>query len=339
MSQVSTAPALEPIMAAGTARTNGVAWLDRALPTDPAGLRSVAITGASGLIGQALQESLRSAGLRVVTIGRNASKSGDSFSWNPARGELAPEAFAGVDAVVHLAGEGIASGRWTTAKKQRILASRVEGTELLCRTLASLDRPPRVLVSASAIGYYGDRGDAILSEDSTPGKGFLADVGVAWEEATRPATDRGLRVVNLRIGIVLSPHGGALKSMLLPFQFGAGGPLGHGGQYMSWISLPDMVGAIEHALRCETLRGPVNAVAPEPVTNRDFTKVLARVLRRPAFLPAPRFALRLALGEMSDALLMASTRVLPIRLIESGYSFQHATLEAALRAVLNRPAA
>lgn len=308
-----------------------------------AGLQSVAITGATGVVGRNLARSLAARGVTVNSVvrrKRDAStqeRSGNSSKeilWDPAKGTIDAGALEGVDAVVHLAGENIADGRWTAAKKDRIRRSRVDGTTLLATTLAKLDRPPKVLVSASAIGFYGDRGDAILSEDSLPGSGFLPDVCVAWEQATRPAADAGIRVVNLRIGVVLTREGGALKQMLLPFQLGLGGRLGHGGQYFSWITLPDLVGAIEHSLDRASLRGPVNGVAPSAVTNAEFTATLGRVLRRPTLFPVPRFAARLLLGEMADALLMASARVAPIRLIESGYEFQHPTLEAALRAIL-----
>jgi len=299
----------------------------------PSQALTVAITGASGLVGQALTRSLVAGGHKVVPLVRGVARPGQA-SWDPARGIVDESALAGTDAIVHLAGENIAEGRWTSAKKRRIYDSRVTGTQKLCESLARMAHPPKTLVCASAIGYYGHAGDSVVAEDSASGKGFLADVCVAWERATKPAEEAGIRVVQLRIGIVLSRAGGALRKMLLPFQLGAGGVVGHGAQYWSWVSLPDLVGMFEHALVCEQLHGPVNAVAPEAVTNREFTKTLGRVLHRPTIFPMPAFAARLALGEMADALLMASTRVAPVRLRETGYSFKHPELEGALRAVL-----
>jgi uncharacterized protein (TIGR01777 family) len=243
----------------------------------------------------------------------------------------------GLDAVVHLAGENIATGRWNAAKKARIRDSRVQGTRLLCEALAQLVHPPRVLISTSAIGYYGDRGAHTLRENSAPGRGFLAEVCQAWEAATAPAVQRGLRVVLLRLGMVLSPTGGALARMLTPFRLGLGGVVGSGQQYMSWIALADVLGAIRHILDTETLHGPVNAVAPQPVANQVFTTVLGTVLHRPTRFPLPAFVARLAFGEMADALLLASTRVLPAQLQASGYTFQYPDLEATLRHLLGRP--
>jgi uncharacterized protein (TIGR01777 family) len=242
----------------------------------------------------------------------------------------------GLDGVVHLAGESIATGRWTAEKKARIRDSRVKGTRLLCESLARLDQPPRVLVSASAIGYYGDRGDEILHEDSASGSGFLAEVCHMWEAATEAASQRNIRVVNLRIGVVLSAMGGALATMLFPFRMGLGGIIGSGRQFMSWIALDDLLGSIAYALRTDTIRGPVNAVAPHPVTNREFTKTLGRVLARPTLLPMPAFAARLAFGEMADELLLSSARVEPARLSAAGYDFRYPTLEGGLRHLLGR---
>lgn len=240
----------------------------------------------------------------------------------------------GPDAVVHLAGENIARARWSERQKALIRDSRVKGTRLLCDLLARYSPPPKALVCASAVGYYGDRADEILKEESAPGSGFLADVCREWEAATQPAVERGIRVVNLRIGIVLSPMGGALAKMLTPFKLGVGGTIGSGRQYMSWIALDDVVGAIHFALTNESLHGPVNAVAPNPVTNREFTHTLGRVLSRPTLFPMPAFAARLVLGEMADALLLASARVEPAQLLASGFTFRHPDLEAALRALL-----
>jgi hypothetical protein len=255
--------------------------------------------------------------------------------WDPDTGAVEP-GLDGVDAVVHLAGESVAGGRWTEARKRRIRESRVRPTRLLCETLARQRTPPRVLVCASAIGYYGDRGDQVLREESAPGAGFLPEVCRKWEAAAEPAARRGIRVVHLRIGLVLSPKGGALAAMLPVFRLGLGGPVGAGAQWMSWIGIDDTLGAILHALMNEALAGPVNAVAPAPVTNREFAKTLARVLRRPAVLPFPAFAARLLLGQMADELLLASARVEPARLRATGYAFRDATLEGALRRLLAR---
>jgi hypothetical protein len=243
----------------------------------------------------------------------------------------------GVDAVVHLAGENIAAGRWTAARKEEIRRSRVEGTRRLSESLARLSRRPKVLVSASAIGFYGNRGDEILKEDSAPGSDFLAQVCRDWEAATDPASRAGIRVVHLRSGVILSPAGGALKKMLLPFKMGAGGRIGSGAQFMSWIAIDDTIGAIHHAIVTEPLQGPMNGVAPTPVRNAEFTRTLGRVLSRPAIAPMPAFAARLAFGEMANALLLASQRVMPTRLQASGYKFRYPELEGALRHLLGRP--
>ncbi|MFO0901919.1 MAG: TIGR01777 family oxidoreductase [Pirellulales bacterium] len=296
---------------------------------------TVALSGARGLVGAALAQSLAAQGTRVTPLVRGTPRTGEA-AWDVERGLADPSAVSGIEAVVHLAGENIATGRWTAAKKRRIFDSRVDGTRHLCESLAKLAAPPKTLVCASAIGYYGHCGDAVVAEDSASGRGFLPEVCVEWERATKPAADAGIRVVQLRIGIVLSREGGALQKMLLPFQLGVGGVVGHGAQYWSWVSLPDLVGMFEHALTCRELSGPVNAVAPHAVTNREFTKTLGRVLVRPTLFPMPAFAARLALGEMADALILASTRVAPLRLQETGYAFRHPDLEGALRAVLAR---
>ena len=282
----------------------------------------VVVTGASGLIGSALVPFLRGGGHEAVPLRRaSAGPRGDNAepSWDPATGALAEGALDGADAVVHLAGENIAAGRWTAARKARIRDSRVAGTRRLAEALAALPQPPETLVAASAIGYYGDRGAEALDESSAPGDGFLPEVCRAWEASAVPAREAGIRVVHLRIGIVLTPAGGALGQMLLPFRMGVGGVIGSGRQYMSWVALDDVLGGILHALRTEDLAGPVNMVAPNPATNAEFTKTLGRVLRRPTILPLPGFAARLAFGEMADALLLASARVDPARLRESGF--------------------
>ena len=302
---------------------------------------TVAVTGASGLVGSALVTGLTSAGHRVVRVVRGAgaaSVAGQRLArWDPESGALEPSALAGADAVVHLAGESVAGGRWTEAKKRRIRSTRVDVTRRLAEALLRLERPPRLLVSASAVGYYGDRGSEILREDSAPGPGFLAEVCREWEAATDPAARAGIRVVRLRIGMVLSRRGGALGAMLTPFRLGAGGPVGSGVQWVSWIAIDDLVGAILHALATESLAGPVNAVAPEPVTNRELARTLGRVLRRPALLPLPAVAARLLFGQMADELLLASARVEPARLRATGFTFRHARLEDALRHELGRP--
>jgi len=296
----------------------------------------VAVTGASGLIGSALVPFLRTAGHEVLSLVRRAPVAADEVGWDPARGEIDRLALEGIDGVVHLSGENVAAGRWTAARKARLRESRVGPTRLLAETLASLARRPRVLVSASAVGLYGDRGEEWVTESSPPADDFLGRLSVAWEAATGPAARAGIRVVNLRTGIVLTPAGGALGKMLLPFRLGLGGVLGSGRQYVSWVAMDDEVGAIRHVLEREDVAGPVNAVAPRPVTNAELTKTLGRVLSRPTLVPAPAFALRLALGEMAEALL-ASTRVRPERLVATGYRFLFPELEPALRHVLRRP--
>ena len=302
----------------------------------------ILVSGSSGLVGSALLPVLRSARHEVVRLVRRppgASEKGDStVQWDPEAGELEGSRLEGLDAVVHLAGENIAARRWTPAQKARIRDSRVRGTALLSERLAGLARPPATLVAASAIGFYGDRGEERLNEDSASGNDFLSEVCRQWEAASLPAAEKGVRVVRLRLGIVMSPDGGALAKMLLPFKLGAGGKIGSGQQYMSWIALDDAVGAIGQALADSNLSGPVNAVAPNPATNLEFTKTLGRVLSRPTLFPMPAFAARIAFGEMAEALLLSSTRVEPGRLADSGYSFQYPALEGALRHLLGKPA-
>ena len=292
----------------------------------------ILVSGASGLIGSALVPALAGEGHQVLRLVRRPPRR-DEASWDPVTGVVDPAALAGADALVHLAGENIA-GRWTAGRKRRIRASRVEVTRSLCETLARSASRPGVLVCASAIGYYGDRGTEPLTEDSAPGHGFLADVCRDWEAATGPAAQSGIRVVNVRFGVVLSPRGGALAKVLLPFRLGLGGVVGNGRQFWSWVALEDVVGAIRHALVTDRLRGPVNVVAPNPVPNSEFTRTLGRVLRRPTIFPLPAPAARLLLGEMADALLLASAQVQPIRLEGSGYPFQFRDLEPALRSLL-----
>lgn len=297
----------------------------------------IAVTGASGLIGRALVPALRAGGHEVLRLVRREARGGDEVRWNPATRTVEAARLEGLDAVVHLSGENIADGRWTDAKKARLRSSRVGSTRFLTETLAGLARKPSVLVSASAVGYYGDRGDAWLGEDALPATDFFGQLSVEWEAAAAHAAHAGIRVVHPRTGIVLSPAGGALAKMLLPFKLGMGGVVGSGRQYFSWIALDDVVGVIHHLLARSDLSGPVNTCAPEPVTNAELTKTLGRVLGRPTFVPVPAVAVRIAFGEVADALL-ASTRMRPERLLETGYRFRFPELEGALRHVLNRPA-
>ena len=293
----------------------------------------ILVTGSSGLVGSALLPFLAAGGHEVHRLVRHEPREGE-IRWDPAVGRIDAKGLEGFDAVVHLAGESIA-GRWTAAKKAAIRESRLKGTRLLAQALAGLARPPKVLIAASAIGIYGDRGDEVLTEDSPEGTGFLAELCHAWEDASSPAQARGIRVVNLRFGVILSPAGGALARMLLPFRLGLGGVVGAGGQWMSWVALDDVLGAVLHALRTEPLLGPVNVASPNPVTNRDFTRALGRVLHRPTVFPLPAFAARLAFGEMADALLLSSARVLPKRLEGSGFRFARPELEGALHPLLD----
>ena len=293
----------------------------------------IAITGASGFVGSALVPALVRDGHQLIRLRREPPAPGaPEVYWDPAAGAL-PSLFEGFDAVVHLAGENIA-GRWTSEKKRRIHQSRVQGTRQVAESLAAMVKPPRVLVMASAIGYYGDRGGEELTEASPPGSGFLADVVQQWEAAAEPAERAGIRVVKLRLGVVLAKHGGALARMLLPFRLGLGGKVGSGRQYWSWVTLADVVAAFQFALGNEGLRGAVNVVAPEPATNAEFTAALAAALHRPAIVPMPAFAARLALGEMADAVLLASEKVRPAKLLAASYNFRHPRLPEALQHIL-----
>jgi uncharacterized protein (TIGR01777 family) len=301
----------------------------------------VIVTGSTGLVGSALIRSLRADGDSVTRLVRGGAQTFSApgtkaVRWEPESGVVEAKELEGHDAAVHLAGEPIAEGRWTDEKKRRIVESRVKVTRLLAETLAGLNEKPKVLVSASAIGFYGDRGDEVLREESASGEDFLSEVCREWEKATLAASQAGIRVVHLRIGIVLSAKGGALAKMIKPFKFGLGGRIGDGRQYMSWITLDDLIGVILRANTDESLRGPVNSVAPNPVTNEEFTKALGRVLGRPTFLSMPAFAARLAFGEMADALLLSSARVEPARLEEAGYKFSQTEIEGALRHVLGK---
>ena len=298
------------------------------------------ITGASGLIGTALVPALQRDGHRVLRLVRGDRGGADTLGWDPAAGRIDATGLEGVDAVVHLAGAGIGDKKWTPERKREIRESRTRGTTVLCDALAGLERKPAVLVSASGVDYYGAHGDEPLTEDSPPGDGFLAEVCVDWEAATAPAEQAGIRVVRLRTGPVLSADGGVLKRMLFPFKAGLGGRIGTGKQWMSWISIVDHVGAILHVLGRDDLSGPVNSTAPNPVTNGEYTKTLGTVVRRPTAIPTPITPLKVLYGmELVHSLLLTGQRVLPKRLLDTGYRFEHAELEPALRALLGKPAA
>jgi uncharacterized protein (TIGR01777 family) len=294
----------------------------------------VLVSGASGLIGSALVQSLSAGGHEVLRLERRATPGAGGIAWDPLLGTIDRVRLAGLDAVVHLAGENISSGRWSSEKKTRIRRSRVDGTRLLVQALSALDTPPRTFLAASAIGYYGSRGDTLLDEDSAPGQDFLATVCAEWEAAARAAAERSMRVVNLRFGVVLSPAGGALAAMLTPFRLGLGGPVGNGQQYLSWIAIDDALAAIDFALARPELSGPVNTVSPNPVTSAEFARALGRTLHRPAFLPLPAAAVSLLFGEMGTALLLGSARVMPRRLLAAGFHFRFADLDTALRHLL-----
>lgn len=295
----------------------------------------ILVSGSSGLIGSAFLRFLREQRHSATLLRRPETKLHDEqkfgyMGWDPDNGHMDAEGIHRMDAVVHLAGENIA-GRWTAARKARIRDSRVKSTRLIAETIASRPEPPKVLVSASGIGFYGNRGDEQLDEASPAGKGYLAEVCQEWEAATEPARKAGIRVVNIRIGVVLDAHGGALGKMLLPFKLGLGGVIGSGRQYWSWVHVADVVGALWHAIETESLAGPLNAVSPSPATNREFTKALGAVLGRPTVFPIPAFAASLALGEMAEALLLSSARVAPKRLTATGYQFRFPELEGALK--------
>lgn len=307
----------------------------------------VLVSGGSGLIGSAIVPSLKSAGARIARLVRAESSDVQSAAastegpadeeripWNPLQ-PISPESVSGFDAVIHLAGESIA-GRWTAEKKEKIRDSRVLGTRHLAQALAQAPRRPQVFISSSAIGYYGDRGEEVLRERSAPGSGFLADVCREWEAATEPAAAAGIRTVQIRTGVVLSTAGGALGKMLTPFRLGLGGRIGSGRQWMSWIDVQDMVGAIHHILKTDLIAGPANLVAPKPVMNAEFTRTLAGVLRRPAMLPLPGFAVKLAFGEMGETVLLGSQRVEPAQLVASGYPFRFSDLRVSLENLLRK---
>ena len=292
----------------------------------------ILVSGVSGPIGTALLPLLKTRGYEITRLVRGPAKDEHQISWDPGK-PIAPEVVSGFDAVVHLAGESIV-GRWTEEKKRKIRDSRVAGTTALAEALAHAKNKPQVFVCSSAIGFYGDRGSEVLTEQSAPGIGFLPDVCREWEAATRSAMNAGIRTVQMRTGVVLSPSGGALGKMLTPFKMGVGGKIGSGQQWMSWIDVQDMVGAIHHILKSDLLHGPVNMVAPKPVTKAEFTQTLASVLSRPAIFPVPAFVVKLAFGEMGETVLLGSQRVEPTKLVMSGYPFRFSTLRASLENLL-----
>ena len=297
----------------------------------------ILVSGSHGLVGKALVRSLTDDGHEVVRLVRGERAFGSpEVEWQPDKGRIDVEHLEGIHGVVHLAGESIASGRWSAEKKSVIRDSRVRGTTLLSDALARLSRPPSVFLSASAIGYYGDRGAEVLTEKSVPGNDFLSGVCKGWEAATRPAAEKGIRTVCTRFGIILDPNDGALAKMLPPFRMGIGGRVGDGRQWMSWIALDDVVNGLKFLIADESIQGPVNFVAPKPVTNAEFTKTLGRVLSRPTFFPVPAFGVRFAFGEMADALLLSSQRVEPSVLEDKGYKFRWPTLEPALQHLISR---
>jgi uncharacterized protein (TIGR01777 family) len=293
----------------------------------------VLVTGASGLLGSALVSALAADGHEVVRLIRRAPQGAGERQWQP-NGEADPRTFDGADAVVHLAGEGIASGRWSPRRKAAIRDSRMLGTRTVATSIAAAAQPPRVLISASGSHYYGDRGSKVLSETTSPGTGFLAEVCQRWEAETEPARQAGVRVVRIRTSLVLAAQGGALQKMLLPFRMGVGGRIGSGQQWWSWIALDDYVGLLLFALKTSELQGPVNAASPNPVTNAGFTRILGKVLRRPTIVPLPEFAVRLVMGEMGQELLLSSQRIQPVAAASAGFVFRYPMLQQALEHLL-----
>lgn len=301
----------------------------------------VLISGSTGLVGSELIHYLKRKGHQPVRLVRRIGPFEEpQIGWDIQAGKLDPKELEGIDAVIHLAGESIASGRWTEERKQKIVDSRVKGTRLLAETVAKMENPPKVFICASAVGFYGNRGDELLNDVSSKGKGFLADTCKQWEDACQPARDKGIRVVNSRFGIILSPKGGALKAMYWPFRLGLAGDLGNGKQYMSWVALADVVAALEHILTHDELQGPVNVVSPQAVTNHQFTEVMRKTVTcslLPGHYwtpPAPAFVIKAVLGEMAEEMLLASQRVRPVALQGSGYVFQHPELKPALGSML-----
>ncbi len=297
-------------------------------------LSRILVSGSSGLIGSALLAFLQAKGFTVAQLVRNPAPGNDQIVWDPAR-PVPPEIVSGFDAVIHLAGESIV-GRWTEAKKRRIIESRTQGTGHLAEAAAKAAQRPQVFISASAVGYYGSRGDEILREESPSGAGFAAEICRKWEGATQPAAAAGIRTAQMRIGVVMSADGGALPKMITPFRMGLGGRLGSGRQWSSWVSIDDVVGAIHHVMTHETLQGAVNTVSPNPVTNAEFTSALASALHRPAIFPMPAFAVKLVFGEMGEELFLGSQRVEPAKLLANGYQFKHPDLKNTLKDILKR---
>lgn len=293
----------------------------------------VFVTGASGLVGGYLCPMLEQSGHKVTWLTRKQPSDPHERQWDPKAESLPREVLEGCDVLVHLAGEGIAEGRWNEAKKKRIRESRVHSTKLLAKALTEQEKTPTAFVVASAIGYYGDRGDEVLTEESNAGSGFLADVCQEWEAAADPAREAGIRTAHIRTGLVLAKEGGALPSMLTPFKFGVGGVIGSGDQYWSWISIEDIARIFQFAVEDESVSGPVNGTAPQPVTNREFTKTLGKVISRPTVLPLPGFAAKIVLGEMAEALILASSRVLPEQADKHEFKFSHPDLEQALQSL------
>jgi uncharacterized protein len=297
-------------------------------------ISSILVSGVSGPIGSALLPSLKARGYRVTRLVRAGASGNGQIAWDPAK-TISPDAVSGFDAVIHLAGESIV-GRWTEAKKKAIHDSRTVATHNLAQALAQTNSKPQVFICSSAIGYYGNRGDELLNEGSTPGAGFLPEVCREWEAATQPAADAGIRTVEIRTGVVLSPKGGALGQMVTPFKLGVGGRIGTGRQWMSWIDVEDMVGGIQHMLNTDRLQGPVNMVAPNPVTNAEFTRTLASVLSRPAIFPIPAFVIKMIFGEMGETVLLGSQRVEPAQLVANGYSFRFSDVRDSLANLLKK---
>lgn len=296
----------------------------------------ILISGASGLVGTTLLPKLRSNGHQIVTLVRKASDNVSEICWDTQKGISNLDQLGDVDAVIHLAGESVGDARWTEEKKRKIRDSRVNGTKVLCDSLLKLKNLPKTFISASAVGIYGNRGNEVITEESTLGSDFLAKVGIEWEKASDELKDKGVRVLYARLGIVISKKGGALEKMLLPFKLGLGGRLGSGNQYMSWIAIDDVVKSIEFLVSNESLSGAFNITAPNPVTNKEFTKTLGAILSRPAILPIPDFALKLALGEFAEIALLASQKVIPYKLERAGYIFSFSDIESALRHELSQ---
>ncbi len=298
----------------------------------------IAISGSTGLIGSTLSAYFEARGERVLRLVRHEPRNNElEIRFEPSTGKIDSDRLNSVDVVIHLAGESIASGRWTETRKKRILDSRVNGTKLISETIGGLDGGPKLLLAASGSNFYGDCGEAVIGEDEPSGEGFLADVCRQWEAATRPAARKGIRVISFRMGVVLAPNAGALAKMLPIFKLGLGGKIGSGHQYLPWVAIDDVARAIEHMIRDSSLHGPVNLMAPEPVTNRQFTKALGAALHRPALFPVPAFAVRLLFGQMGDETLLTSCRGVPKKLAESGFAFAHPEIGEALRSMLSKP--